>query len=228
MAAELRVFESLDLLESRDHGRQHWQRQYQAAIDAMPKPRPDGLCKILIEVAAQHPLRGSEPNGERRPARTGDWTSPVVEGHEVEIYVPGSRHQHNGVADPISLSAAGVGYLTSRGIPRGCLHGDDLNERFAASTGVYCSMDECRVTAEYFRAGQFDRLIAILGPYQVFRKAFHYFENLVSPEIHAVSDPVREFFAFAALAAIKNDGDGHTYDDLVATWRRERKPDACH
>jgi hypothetical protein len=133
------------------------------------------------------------------------------------------------------LSAAGVGYLTSRGIPRGCLHGDDLNERFAASTGVYCSMDECRVTAEYFRAGQFDRLIAILGPYQVFRKAFHYFENLVSPEIHAVStrdtmfhDPVREFFAFAALAAIKNDGDGHTYDDLVATWRRERKPDACH
>jgi hypothetical protein len=147
----------------------------------------------------------------------------------------GSRHQHNGVADPISLSAAGVGYLTSRGIPRGCLHGDDLNERFAASTGVYCSMDECRVTAEYFRAGQFDRLIAILGPYQVFRKAFHYFENLVSPEIHAVStrdtmfhDPVREFFAFAALAAIKNDGDGHTYDDLVATWRRERKPDACH
>jgi hypothetical protein len=98
-------------------------------------------------------------------------------------------------------------------------------------TGVYCSRDECYVTSEYFRDGQFARLIVILSPYQVFRKAFHYFEFRVCPEIHAVStaggrlfhDPVKEFFALAPLAVLGRDSKGNTYEQLISAWRRERR-----
>jgi hypothetical protein len=233
MSDDVRSFEMLTVLKSEQHGRKRWQKLYDAAKAAMPRAKPEG-ARVLIEVAAQHPLRNGEPGPEftARLDRAIELFQRLVQnGNTVEIYVPGSRHRYEGSADPVSLSAAGVAFLKGEGIPAEVLHGDDLNDRYAGATGVYCSMDECFVTAEYFRDGHFDRLLVVLSPYQVFRKAFHYFEFGVCAEIHAVStesfpfhDPIKEFFALAPLAVLKDDGAGNTYERLVEAWRRERRP----
>jgi hypothetical protein len=69
---------------------------------------------------------------------------------QVEIYVPGSRHSHEGIDDPLSLSESGTSYLQKMGIPPDHLRGDELNHCYLGDDGVYNSEAECFVTASYF------------------------------------------------------------------------------
>lgn len=82
------------------------------ARDAMAQIQEnDGL---LIEVAAQHPLiDGVYPNPEfsaRLDATIKRYELERENGETVKIYVSGSCHMQNGVADRIYLSEAGCDY----------------------------------------------------------------------------------------------------------------------
>ena len=103
-------------------------------------------------------------------------------GIKVEIYVPGSTHVFKGHADKISLSKAGINFLSQLGIPLEALHGDDLNIKYKGMDGVYNSADECFVAASYFKDNNFGRLYSVLSPVQLFRKTFHYMEYGVLPQ----------------------------------------------
>jgi hypothetical protein len=121
----------------------------------------------LIEVSAQHPLvGGTRPDEEFgvRLERGKELRDELMgRGFRVELYVPGSRHKHDGVPDLVSLSSAGTSYLIDSGIPSEVIHGDDLNERYKGAAGVYGSADECFVAASYFKDGEFGLLASVLG-----------------------------------------------------------------
>jgi hypothetical protein len=156
--------------------REQWDIKYQAAKKFM-KSRHD-ISKVLIQVGAQHPLdQGMYPNEEfrKRLLLAKDlFLKAKEEGKEVEIYVPGSRHMHKGVADQISLSQAGVTFLINQGLNPAFIHGEDLNEKYKGKKGVYNSADECFVAACYFQDENFGQLYSVVSPLQIYRKAFHY------------------------------------------------------
>lgn len=67
-----------------------------------------GGTSILIEVAAQHPLReGKFPNKEFENRLNEALALYNASDGHVDIYVPGSLHMYNGVSDVVSLSEAG-------------------------------------------------------------------------------------------------------------------------
>ncbi len=152
--------------------------------------------RVLIEVAAQHPLKdGWEPNSEFR-ARL-DRAAEIYHkntngGIETVIYVPGSVHlDGDGIADLRSLAAAGCEYLCGCGVPAEALHGDDLNDKDYKGRhfhGVYNTADECYVAAQFFNSesGRFKKLITICSPNQLMRKTLFYLENKIVPEVVTV------------------------------------------
>jgi hypothetical protein len=100
--------------------RADWDQKYAAAKELMQSRL--SIPKVLIEVGAQHPLvRGTEP-GEEFSARLllakKLFEEKTTQGLHVEIYVPGSRHMHQGVADTVSLARAGVMFLEQQGLPK--------------------------------------------------------------------------------------------------------------
>ncbi len=165
--------------------------------------------KLLIEIAAQHPLNGIQPGLEfqarldRGIQLYKEWKK---KGFDVEIYVPGSLHMHNGVQDKISLSQAGVNYLLEKAIPPKFVHGEDLNNIYkgegATHKGVYCSGDECKVASDAFKTGGFGLLFSVLSPRQAQRKQVHYVANGVVPKIYPVSTP--QFFHKAKIEAFES------------------------
>jgi hypothetical protein len=156
--------------------RADWDQKYAAAKELMQSRL--SIPKVLIEVGAQHPLvRGTEP-GEEFSARLllakKLFEEKTTQGLHVEIYVPGSRHMHQGVADTVSLARAGVMFLEQQGLPKENLHGPDLNERYKGDQGVYNSADECFVSASYFQDENFGQFLCVLSPVQMYRKALHH------------------------------------------------------
>jgi hypothetical protein len=174
--------------------REYWERKYDAAKQFMQVRR--SIPAVLIEVAAQHPLRNGEiPNEEfRQRLLLGKqlYEQEISAGKRVEIYVPGSRHVYEGVADRISLSEAGTQFLLQQGIPNDRVHGDDLNTLYKGNKGVYNSADECFVAASYFKAEEFGRLYSVSSPVQMFRKVLHYIEFGVVPL--AYTSPTQDTF----------------------------------
>lgn len=161
----------------------------------------DGSDRILLEIAAQHPLVQGEFPGEEfviRIERGIELFRELTEqGHRVEIYVPGSRHQQGERVDRISLAEAGRRYLLSRGLLQSDIHGEDWNDRFKgkfinrkeaieSGLGVYCSADECFVLSQAFFEENFSRAIVILSKNQLERKKLHYQAFGVLPEIIGV------------------------------------------
>ena len=148
-----------------------------------------GINKILIEVAAQHPLvDGRYPNEEfKNRLLLGKKLYHLNKKSEavIEIYVPGSRHKHQGIADKISLSQAGRDFLIENGVPAEIIHGDDLNTRYKGELGVYDSADECFVAASYFRNEGFGQLLSVVSPVQLTRKALHYIWFGVMPLLYS-------------------------------------------
>jgi hypothetical protein len=160
---------------------------------------------VLIEIAAQHPLRDGVSPGPEFSCRLDRGRELFLHfsasGRPVEIYVPGSRHRFRGRADDISLSLAGREYLVTAGIPSRAIHGDDLNKQYKGEAGVYGSADECFVTSSYFRdSPQFGVLASVVSPAQMLRKTLHYIEfgvlplNYTAPIIDSFHNYLDELF----------------------------------
>ncbi|MDD5110702.1 MAG: hypothetical protein PHI63_05855 [Patescibacteria group bacterium] len=212
--------------------RSAWEKKY-ASAEAFMRTRSDRSA-VLIEVAAQHPLLDGTRPGEEFAARLREaarlYERTEREGRTAVFYVPGSRHRHQGVADKISLSQAGVTFLQQLGIPPHALHGDDLNERYKSKAGVYNSADECFVAAAYFKDGDFGQLWSVVSPVQLMRKALHYLWFGIVPQMFSV--PVVDAFhnylreAYDAIPYVR-DTDPDSQRETSAWAKRsrlERKP----
>ncbi|MBH8552678.1 hypothetical protein I8751_09890 [Nostocaceae cyanobacterium CENA357] len=182
--------------------RQYWEEKFEIAKKFMEER--SNIPAVLIEVAAQHPLLdGEKPNEEftkRLLLAKTLYKQESNAGKHVEIYVPGSRHRHEGVVDKVSLSEAGMIFLEQQGISREIIHGDDLNFKYKGDRGVYNSADECFVASSYFKDGNFGYLFSVLSPIQVFRKTIHYIEfgvlplNYTAPALDTFHDYIDEMF----------------------------------
>ena len=172
---------------------EYWKKKEKVAIQAM---RSRTRCSdILIEVAAQHPLKdGQYPDVEfsaRLDTAIEIYNREIAKGKNVEIYVPGSIHlDYEGIADICSLSDAGCQYLIEKGIPKEAVHGEDLNCKYDSKrfyTGVYNTADECYIASQYFNENvRFSRLISVCSPNQLMRKSLFYLEYNILPMIVTV------------------------------------------
>jgi hypothetical protein len=215
---------------------QRWQQKLANARAAVAAR--DGTAKILIEVAAQHPLIGGTMPGEEFAVRLRcsiDLSRQfTAEGAEVEIYVPGSRLMDGGVEDQLSLSAAGCAFLRGNGVPDCVLHGDDLNDHYkgAGTTqpGVCCSADECYVAACYWRDGGFGRLVSIVSVGQMHRKLLHFVEFGVYPFMYTVPtfviahDPIHEAMQMIPAVLYDDPGLQGPNSQQAIAFRRTRLP----
>lgn len=221
--------------------RQYWINKENIAVHNMGRRKRNK--RILIEVAAQHPLiDGITPNEEFK-ARL-DRASQLYyflksQKYSVEIYIPGNIHMDfNALADDISLSAAGKEYLVKERQFRNPedIHGDDLNNAFDDTrtfSGVYNSADECYIASRYFFSSDknFKCIYCICSPNQLMRKYIFYIENGIVPYIITV--PTDEMFhnffdeLFEAVPyVIKEDHSLQSSEsELAYKTRKERCPD---
>ena len=121
--------------------------------------------KVLIEVAAQHPLVDGKPGEEfeyRLKKGIQIYNNEKGKGNEPIIYVPGSLHSIRNNSkwkiDKRTLSEAGRMYLIENGIPAKDIRADEANERFKED-GVYNSGDECLVATLIAMEEGIDRII---------------------------------------------------------------------
>ena len=179
------------------NNKEYWEEKYKEAVRKTRKRKGN---RILIEVAAQHPLRDNLYPDVEFKARLNFAIQLLKEqqekGNEIEIYVPGSVHlDFEGIEDEVSLSEAGCNYLEEKGVSPEILHGEDLNTRYDGErnwAGVYNSADECYVASKFFEEKEFDQLICICSPNQVTRKTFLYINQGIVPLVYSV--PVRNMF----------------------------------
>lgn len=185
---------------------------------------------VLIEVAAQHPLmKDGTPGNEfmkRLDCAMELYHKLVSDGNNVRIYVPGSLHQYNGHADSLSLSAAGIAYLISKGINKEHLLGEEKNNYYKGDKGVYNSADECFVASKIFFDDRYKQVYCICSPNQLLRKQLFYMAFGVVPMMITVPcnelmhDPIYEIFE-SIPQVIMHD---HTWqDDNSEQGRRTRK-----
>lgn len=174
----------------KQHAENYWREKYSIAKENMQLCERNG-SGILIEVAAQHPLvNGTVPSKEfsqRLDLAAELYKKYTEQNNRVQIYVPGSRHRYNGIADDVSLSSAGVKYLIEKGIPAADLWGENANLQFKGKDGVYNSADECFVAAQLFKQLNAKQLVCVCSPYQAHRKILHYFEFGVVPYCYCTS-----------------------------------------
>lgn len=176
---------------------------------------------VLIEIAAQHPLRRGKTPGKEFRARLDCGIRLYREAREagktVRIYVPGSRHANCDVADAVSLSTAGKRYLIEQGVPASDIFSDEMNERYKGAAGVYNTADECYVAACIFKnEGDFGTLISVCSPSQTLKKMLFYIEQGLLAACWAV--PVENAFhnpVYEAAEIIPNI----LYEDH--TWQGE-------
>lgn len=137
------------------------------------KGRKNLYKKILIEVAAQHPLREGKFPGEEY-AKGLDIACELM-GEDIYIYLPGSLH----IPDEIPLSEAGKEYLLQKGIPE--------DKIITTNDEVYNSTDECKVASRILIENEFAELICICSPAQLMRKALSYISFGVYPSFRVAS-----------------------------------------
>lgn len=148
--------------------------------------------KVLIEVAAQHPLINGKPGEEfehRLKKGIQIYNDEKEKGNDPIIYIPGSLHsiKKNGEweTDERSLSLAGKIYLMEHGIPEESIRSEESNERFKED-GVYNSGDECLVATLIAKDEEIDRIVSVVSPVQISRKALFYLEYGYVPEMYGV------------------------------------------
>jgi len=194
-----------------------------------------GAPKTLIVVAAQDQLvDGLYPNDEfvaRLEHGLAGAHELVRAGGIVEIYVPGSRHRHDGIDDEVSLATAGLQWLQSQELPPGVvLHGDDANIKYKSEDGVYNSGDEALVAASLFKDdADFGTIELYCGPNQNRRWSLQAIANGVVVNVNTVMPPTDEHNALFEEIA-----DRYTYycdptwqgrtSFLAAVSRRMRQP----
>lgn len=217
-----------------DSAKAYWEKKQQKAKEKMADKRYAD-DDVLIEVAAQHPLKKRRfPNVEfsgRLDKAIELYHELTEKGLEVSIYVPGSRHTYKGVADEVSLSEAGCEYLRARGIPESALLGEDANEKYKGDQGVYNSADECFVASEIFKNGPYGQLICICSPNQIMRKTMYYLEFECIPQCYGVTTPelfhgniVNEIFGSLNTVLYEDHSWQEPDSECFINSRRERKP----
>lgn len=137
------------------------------------KGRKNLYKKILIEVAAQHPLKKGKFPGEEYAKRLD--IAYELMSEDVCIYLPGSLH----IPDEIPLSEAGKEYLLKLGIPE--------DKIITTDDEVYNSTDECKVASRILIENEFAELICICSPAQLMRKALSYISFGVYPSFRIAS-----------------------------------------
>lgn len=179
-----------------------WLHKYEKALSTMEQAKKNGKG-ILIEVAAQHPLKEGKYPAEEFQARLDLGIKLYKEfscREDIKFYVPGSKHQENGKADLVSLSEAGKNYLISKGIPQSNIFADDANYEIMGEKGVYNSTDECFVSCQLFQKYNFNELHLVCSPNQMMRKMLCYINFGYFPCIHTAScdkmyhNPINEIF----------------------------------
>lgn len=152
------------------------------------KGRRNLYKKILVEVAAQHPLKEGKFPGEEYAKRL-DIACELM-GEDVYICLPGSLH----IPDEISLSEAGKEYLLKKGVPEDRL--------IITEDEVYNSTDECKIASRILVENKFAELICICSPAQLMRKALSYISFGVYPSFRIAS--CDELFHSYVEEAIRN------------------------
>lgn len=137
------------------------------------KGRKNLYKKILIEVAAQHPLMEGKFPGEEYAKRL-DIACELM-GEYVYIYLPGSLH----IPDEMPLSEAGKEYLLQKGVSE--------DRIITTEDEVYNSTDECKVASRILVENEFAELICICSPAQLMRKALSYISFGVYPSFRIAS-----------------------------------------
>ena len=179
-----------------------WLDKYTKALSAIETSKKNGHG-VLIEIAAQHPLKEGKYPAEEFQKRLdlGIKLYKELSAHqEVKFYVPGSKHQENGTADLVSLAEAGKNYLISKGIPQQNIFADDANYEIMGKKGVYNSTDECYVSCKLFEKYNFKELHLVCSPNQMMRKMLCYIDFGYFPNIHTAScdkmyhNPINEIF----------------------------------
>jgi hypothetical protein len=178
----------------------YWRERYSHAKINMRTHRRNH--RVLIEVAAQHPLVNGEPGQEFRARldRAYELYSEFLKkDYEAEIFVPGSVHlDEDGFPENESLSNAGAKYLlTKYNLSKEAIHGEDIIRQYQADRyweGVYNTGDECYVAAQYFLSGNksFGRLVTVCSPWQLMRKALFYINEGIIPDVYTV--PTKEMY----------------------------------
>lgn len=203
-----------------------WSAKHHAAEVLMTERAVSDANRVLLVIGAQHPLEdGLWPNEEfstRLIAGIERAKELAALGLLVHIYIPGSRHMDKGVADELSLGAAGQHFVASNELPDGVvLHSDDLTEYYKPGTGVYNSGDEAFVSASFFMdSPEFGAMEVILGPGQAERWRMHAIAQGVSPTIHTVTPESGQTY-HGNLHAAETAILAYT-QYLDPTWQHER------
>ena len=198
--------------------------------------------KLLIECAAQHPLKDDGTPAdefESRLERSVElYNKYKSNGWQVNIFVPGSLHRVMSttgeyVVDKMPLYQAGERYLIERGVSVTDILAEQANKQYKGEKGVYCSADECFVSANIFLNGDYQRFIAVCSPAQSLRKVLYYllFETLpivytASPEDHTVECFHHYVYEAYGLKEILDTMDTMQGDDceLAKIVRKDRNP----
>ncbi len=179
-----------------------WLDKYTKALAKMEQAKSSGKG-ILIEIAAQHPLKDGMYPAEEFQTRLDLGIKLYNEYKDYEkvcFYILGSKHQENGKADLVSLSEAGKNYLVSKGVPAEHIFADDANFEIMGEKGVYNSTDECYVSCKLFEKHNFKELHLVCSPNQMMRKMLCYIDFGYFPNIHTASyekmyhNPINEIF----------------------------------
>ena len=137
------------------------------------KGRKNLYKKVLIEVAAQHPLKEGKFPGEEYAKRL-DIACELID-EDTYIYLPGSLH----IPDEMPLSEAGKEYLLKKGVPE--------DRIITTEDEVYNSTDECEIASRILIENEFAELICIRSTAQLMRKALSYISFGVYPSFKIAS-----------------------------------------
>ena len=152
------------------------------------KGRRNLYKKILVEVAAQNPLKEGKFPGEEYAKRL-DIACELID-EDTYIYLPGSLH----IPDEMPLSEDGKEYLLKKGVPE--------DRIITIEDEVYNSTDECKVASRILIENEFAELICICSPVQLMRKALSYISFGVYPSFRIAS--CEELFHSYVEEAIRN------------------------
>lgn len=149
---------------------------------------------VLIEVAATHPLINGKPGSEFQEhleQAIDLYHQELNKGKRPIIYVPGSLHYivdkktNIPMVDSQPLSEAGKEFLIEHGIPEEFIRANVANLDIKKEDGVYNSGDECYVATQIAKEENCGRILSVVSPVQLYRKALFYQEFGYNPELYA-------------------------------------------